>query len=76
MKLPLKIAELEYAINSYKRKRPFSDYILPVELRLMAALYGKMIYFRWDCCDLDLESAPTQVVVKYWKDPVADRMTA
>jgi hypothetical protein len=66
MKIPLQIGELENAINSYKRARPFSDGILPIELRLMATLYGKMIYLRLTSWDLDVETAPTQVVVEYW----------
>lgn len=70
MRIPLTISELEYAINRYKRERPFNDYILPIELRLMAELYGKMIYFRSAVYDLDLENIPTQIVVQYWKESV------
>ncbi len=69
MKIPLEIGDLEYAINRYKRERPFDDCVLPTELRLMASLYGKMIYFRLSSCDLILETIPTQVVVKYWSEP-------
>jgi hypothetical protein len=68
MKLELQIDELEHAINRFKRARPFTDYVLPVDLRLMASLYGKMIHFRLPCCDLALETIPTQVVVQYWRE--------
>lgn len=68
----VKIGQLEHAINRYKLARPFNDYVLPIELRLMADLYGKMIYFRLPSSDLALESAPTQVVVEYWGELPGD----
>ena len=66
MKHKLQIGELEHAINRYKKARPFMDCVLPLELRLMASLYGKMIYLRISSSDLELETIPTQVVVQYW----------
>lgn len=62
----LKIGQLEGAINRYKRSRPFADGILPLELRLMATLYGEMIYYRMASVDLSKRSAPVQVLVKHW----------
>ena len=67
MKTPVLIGELESAINNYKRARPFNDYVLPIELRLMASLYGKMIYLRLSSYDLNLENAATIVVVEHWR---------
>lgn len=69
----VQIGQLERAINRYKLARPFNDYVLPVELRLMADLYGKMIYFRLSSADLGLESVPTQVVVEYWGELSCDQ---
>jgi hypothetical protein len=64
----LQVVQLESAINGYKQARPFEDYVLPLELRLMATLYGRMIYFRLSSIDLESETVPTQVVVKYWAE--------
>lgn len=71
MQIKLQICELEYAINRYKKALPFSDGVLPIDLRLMASLYGKMIYFRLSITDLDMETIPTQVVVQYWAELTA-----
>jgi hypothetical protein len=63
----INIGQLEDAINRYKRSRPFNDGVLPLELRLMATLYGEMIYYRMASVDLSMQSAPVQVLVTHWR---------
>jgi hypothetical protein len=63
----INISQLEDAINHYKRSRPFADGVLPLELRLMATLYGEMIYYRMARVDLSTQAAPVQVLVMHWR---------
>lgn len=69
MKALLTISELENAINRFKRAHSLLDYTLPADLRLMATLYGRMIYQRLTSYDLALESTTTQQVVERWIEP-------
>jgi len=68
MKSQLTIGELESAINRFKRAHRFSNCILPAELRLMASLYGRMIYHRLLSYDLTLESVETQQAIQRWSE--------
>ncbi len=62
----LKIVQLEAAINRCRVAKPFTDGILPTDMRLMAELYGEMIFRRLESVDVDTRSAPLRAVLAKW----------
>ncbi len=63
----LKIAELEAAINRCKHAEPFTNGVLSPDVRLMATLYGEMIFHHLECVALDGLPTPLATVLKKWK---------
>jgi hypothetical protein len=66
MDLNLNIGQLEGAINRCKLAEPFSNGILPADLRLMASLYGEMIFHRIDNINVSIQPALLQAVLAKW----------
>lgn len=62
----LTIAELESGINRRIKARPFSDHVLPADLRQMAEVYGAMIWNRQTSIDTDALPASVQGTLIQW----------
>lgn len=60
------IEQLELAINRLKKAQPVADYILPPDLRLMAEVYGAMIYSRQTHIDVEAQPADKRRVLLQW----------
>lgn len=60
------IEQLERAINHLKKSQPVVDNILPPDLRLMAEVYGTMIYFLQKHLDLEAQPADKRRVLLQW----------
>lgn len=69
MDLNLTILQLESAINRCKLAEPVSNYILPGDLRVLASLYGEMIFHRLDSIQLASQSELLQTVLMKWAIP-------
>ena len=63
----LKIAELEAAINCCKNAEPFTNGVLSPDVRLMATLYGEMIFHHLESVAFDGLSTSLTTVLKKWK---------
>lgn len=68
----LQIGQLEEAINRCKRAQPFSNGVLPPDLRIMAELYGEMIFRHLDSINLETQSPLLRAVFAKWAT-LADR---
>lgn len=60
------IEQLELAINRLKTAQPVADYILPPDLRLMAEVYGAMIYSRQTHIDVEAQPSDKRRVLLQW----------
>jgi hypothetical protein len=65
----LHICRLENAINRCKRVEPFTNGVLPPDMRLMAALYGQMIYCRKEHVEFESLSVLLKAVLVRWLPP-------
>lgn len=62
----MSIVSLEQAINQCKRVHPPVDYVLSPELRMLATLWGDMIYRHIETIELDALPAELKSVVARW----------
>lgn len=60
------IEKLEDAINRCRTAEPFSNGVLPHDMRLMGDVYGIMIYQRLRDYDISGESEETRKVLGKW----------
>ncbi|MDD5708512.1 MAG: DUF3717 domain-containing protein [Kiritimatiellae bacterium] len=65
------IVQLEGAINRCKSERPFFNGVLPGDMRLLADLYGEMIYRRLDSVAVESLSPALLAVLGAWIDAAA-----
>lgn len=62
----MSIVGLEQAINQCKRLHPPVDYVLSPELRMLATLWGDMIYRHIETIELDALPAELKSLVERW----------
>ncbi len=66
MSRTITIVQLEGAINRCKGVRPFCDGVLPSDMRLLADLYGQMIYRHLDSVNVESLLPSLQAVLVTW----------
>ncbi|PHV05320.1 hypothetical protein CSQ96_20690 [Janthinobacterium sp. BJB412] len=71
MSKTITIVQLEDAINRCKGERPFFNGVLPGDMRLLADLYGEMIYRHLDSVDVESLLPALQAVLGAWIDAAA-----
>ncbi len=71
MSKTITIVQLEGAINRCKGERPFFNGVLPRDMRLLADLYGGMIYRHLDSVDVESLLPAVQAVLGAWIDATA-----
>ncbi len=62
----LTISQLEGLINRCKVAEPFSNGVLPPDMRLMATLYGEMIFRHLATVEVEAQQVSLQTVLMKW----------
>lgn len=65
------IVSLEQAINQCKRMHPPVDGVLPPELRMLATLWGDMIYRHIETIELEALPPELKLLVERWQSGIA-----
>jgi hypothetical protein len=62
----LRIGQLEDAINRCRNTEPYSNGVLPPDMRALATLYGLMIFNHLETISLNAQPATLQQLIAKW----------